>query len=765
MKTKKIKLVLFISIFAVLFTGCGLWLDFTTYFNTYYNAKTLFDRIEEDILIQQKDVFAFREIGTTPQQIKDLTTVIEKCSKILQYKQESSFFNDALFITGKALYYQYEYAGAQRKFMELAGIPETKYELENRLWLARTNLQLRNFEQGLTIINDVKEKAFENRNEKIFNKASITHIAFLVFREEYQTAISEASEFLNKVEDDEMAALINFQLGKLYILTEDKENALKAFAEVSKYAPSFEIQFESSFEYARLLKELGRLDESEKEFDRLRYDGKFRDQQDRVLVEIGDIYYSNGEYQKALDIFKDVDSTYRQKPTSGIASMMIGEIYEDAFGIYDSAYKYYTKTIASLAPTDIKVDATSRVRDLDKYFNLKSVLANHELDLKYINDPTEFIRDSIDYEIAYRQHLEEKRKKEEQNVSLQQRLQQQQFQQTQPPVEQPVAEQTPPESNTFSEGRDGSALVELIAQGKAKKPARPSISPDSIRTLISQNLYNVGNIFYSDLDVPDSAKHYFELILNEYAEKPVYVNAMFALGTYYETNNQEEKADSLFNIIYENHTEHALYSEAGRKLGLIKTEEIVTTDTKDPAEIIYLKAEDLYYDQEFEEAISQFREVYLNHPTSSFAPKAIYFIGLIHEERQQYDSAAFFYGILSTKEYAATPYGKAVVAKYTEYKSEKEKLEKEARAIEEKLNNELEEQKIDDALEENKNDKIEDILEKDIIKELTDPKVVPDSSLNKLLPKEVSEKPRVELKDTLDTKIIDTTTIKTIEPD
>lgn len=495
MKTKKIKSGLLILFTVLSFSGCGLWLDFTTYFNTYYNAKTLFDRTEEDILKQQKDVFAFRELSTTPQQAKDLTKVIEKCSKILQYKQESSFFNDAIFITGKALYYQGEFAGAQRKFIELAGIPETKYELENKLWLAKTNLQLRNFDQGLALIEDVKKSSYETGREKLFNNAYITHISFLIFREEYNTAITVTNDFLNKVDDDEIAALAYYQLGRLYVLTNDKESALKAFADVNKYSPTYEIQFESMFEYARLLKELGRYDESEREFNKLRYDGKFKDQLDRVLVEIGYLYYYNHEDEKAINIFKDVDSTYRQKPSAGLASMMLGEIYERAFGNYDSSYKYYTKTVTSQAPSDTRVEAAARARDIDKYFNLKTTITNLGLDLKYINDPTEFLRDSIDYEIAYRQYLAEKSKTEQQQTSTFQQRIQQQRQLNQPQVEQPAQEQ-PITNIGFSEGRDSVSLVALIAQGKVRKPVRPLISEDSIKVMIAQNLYNLGNVFF-----------------------------------------------------------------------------------------------------------------------------------------------------------------------------------------------------------------------------------------------------------------------------
>ena len=52
------KLFVSASLFSILIalSSCGVWTDFTTYFNTYYNAKTLFDQVEEEIKNQKKDI-------------------------------------------------------------------------------------------------------------------------------------------------------------------------------------------------------------------------------------------------------------------------------------------------------------------------------------------------------------------------------------------------------------------------------------------------------------------------------------------------------------------------------------------------------------------------------------------------------------------------------------------------------------------------------------------------------------------------------------
>ncbi len=740
---------------SMIFISCGVWRNFTTYFNTYFNAKTLFDSTEEVILKNRKDVFAFKEEKLQSQQIQDLTKVIEKCSKILQFENESGYFDDALFITGKAFFYQEEYSKAQRKFLELAAIPESEYALENKLWLAKTNLHLRNFDEGVAQIDEVKTEALAAEEEELYKEACISKIGFYVYREEYVNAVNEANVFISSLEDEEVAALVWFQLGKIYVLQEDEEKALEAFSSVLKYSPSFEVEFESRLEYAKLLKDLNRLDESQEALFELRDQGKFNNQMDRILIEVGNLHYAKDEDEEAVRVFREVDSTYKQSETAGIASMMLGEIYETRIRDYDSSFKYYNKTVNSIAPREIKIEAGTRARNFDKYFQLRKNIAAQNLQLTYITDPDRFLRDSIDFDIAYTQFLEENRKRQEElqksqpNLTEQQALQSIQQQQQQLKN---VIVQNPNEELT---------LVQLIAQGKVTKPVRPKMSEDSVKTQIAQLYYNMGGMFFSEFEVPDSSEYYYWDILDNFpSKKPYYVQTLYALGTLYETENDTTLADSLFGVVYNDFPNDPLSKEAARKLGLIKDEGTTNlAAAKDPAEKIYIKAEELYYNKDYKGAIDTLKTIYLKYPRSTFSLKSVYFIGMIYEEQMKYDSAAFFYRVLTTKENSQTPYGKAIAAKFNEYKIETDRIEKEKKdkeAEEEKLQRQRLEQARKDSLQAASPEKI-----------LTDQNVVTDSAANKEIRRRQTylERLKAEQSDSTRKKIIEVERPQSIKPD
>ena len=225
-------------------TSCGLWRDFTTYFNTYFNASRILGLVEDELNEKITDPFEFKETKITQQQSQQLTKVIEKCSKILQFDKESSYFTDALFMTGKAFYYQGEYSKAQRKFSELAAVQESDYTLINQVWLARTNLQLRNFDEGLAQLDEAIIKAKENEEEEVYIEGSIKRIGFLIYREEYANAAKNAADLISNIDDDEINALVSYKLGTIYLKTNELQLASEAFYDVNeKYSPSFDVEF------------------------------------------------------------------------------------------------------------------------------------------------------------------------------------------------------------------------------------------------------------------------------------------------------------------------------------------------------------------------------------------------------------------------------------------------------------------------------------------------------------------------------------------
>ncbi len=781
--SKKIVALFLFIIFSISFSGCGVYRNFTTYFNTYYNAKTIFDLVEEDIQKKKVDVFAFRDDLQGNQQLggqsafnrtsnqqsgyrseqsfgagqlgnqygnqqsqfgsqsggsvysgntsQDLTKVIEKCSKILQYAKESAYFEDALFMTGKALYYQQEYSKAQRKFTELAGMGETEYTNENKLWLAKTNLQLRNFDEGLKQLEDVKAKALEDEEDKLYTEASITKISFLIFRNDIQKAITECKDYVKTSENDEMKGLVSYQLGKLYQMLSDEENALETYSSVLNYSPTLEVEVRSKLERARLLKQLNKIDESEDELSDMRDQGKYKNNLDEINIDLAQIYFETKRFKDAVELLTDVDTTYRALPTSGIASMKLGEVYERGIMNYDSSHKYYKKVVQSLAPLEYRNKANELANNFDKYFLLKKKMYDLNKQLVYIRDPRIFERDSIDYAIAYKEYDDEKKKQEEaqKNASISSGMQQNQE------AQRALMEQQQKQQEFLKEIErkkrmginEQIPLKILISLGQVVKPERPQGDEKNVKGMLAANMFEQGSLFFSEMDYADSAYFYFSKIINDTPDSTIIPKTLFSLATYYETKNDSVKADELYKEIFDKYPKDKLHQTVGEKLGLLKKDENkVATKTEDPAEPFYIKAEELYYQKNFTEAIDSFKAISKNFPKSIYTPKAMYYVGLIYEEQKNYDSAAVSYSLLE-KDFSSDPVSRIALAKYTEYKNEKEKIKK---AEEDKKR--AEEQKKKEADEKLKAEKVkvdEKLAPKENLQAIKDSIVISDTSV------------------------------------
>ena len=617
--------------FLFFFTGCGIWTDFKTYFNTYYNAKVIFEEAEEKLLSEQKDLFLYEETPIPKSLSDSFNKVIEKTSAILQHNKESDLVDETILMTGKSFYYQQNYSRALRKFNELAAMVESDLILENKLWTGKTRLQMRDFEKGLEILDQVKEEAAQNEEDEILVEMYKTKIGYLIYAEELELSIDEMNEFFNTDIDDELKAQVLFEMGRLYKLNNDYESAEKVFAQVENYSPSFDVDFSSRFEVAILKGELGQVDESLSLLTNLRDEDKFVDNWGEIDLEIGKIFYDRNEIEDALEKFTIVDTTYRKTEAAGVAGFYRGEILENTYHDYDSALTFYKVASTSLAPPTIRSAAQKKSRQLNQYIIYHNKLGELKQQFIYLTDESAFREDSLDYVERLRQ---DSLKFEEENANI-----------------------------ATQRGRKPQFVP------KYKQPVRPTIGIDSIKVLNSKNYFELANLLFSEFDDPDSAFYYYNLSLEEHPENPNEAQTYYAMGNYYLIKENKPKADSMFTLIYDKFQFDPIRNEAAKQIG----KPLYDFD-KDPVEEEYAKAETIYYAKNYNKAIMSLFDIYESHPKSIYASKSLYTIGYILEnDLDKPDSAVSIYTLLQD-EYRTSEYAKAIQVKLTGYKQEEIKL-------------------------------------------------------------------------------------------
>jgi TolA-binding protein len=632
------KKLITVTFLVFIFSGCSVWEDFTTYFNIYYNTKDKFQEAEDAINLQRKNLFEFEQPNISGNVPQLLNSVIEKSSKILQFHSNSKYVDDALLMLGKSFYYQKNYQKALRKFQELLVTrPESNLILENDLWIAKTQMRLKDFNNALPALKTIREQAIDEGEDEFVTDAFVEEIVHHILQENYPSAISLTNEFLEVSDDDEVNAEVIYELGRLYLKTNDITNAIASFERVFEYAPSFNVELNTKIELASALRKIEKSEEALAILEEMRDENKYSDSFDKIDLEIGITLNSLDRVVESVELLRMVDTTYVSSPNSGIAKFKLGEIYEYHYKNFDSASIYYTKSASSNAPLEYSKPASEKAQLFKKYQSLQKNIFDAQKQLSYLENPDIFIQDSIAF-----------------------------YSDTLTAEEKELQALEPGEKRIEGEEKGFVQPVKTQIKTETKTPPlRPTISADSAKSIIVKNEFDLANLFFTELNVPDSAYYYYKTIIDSFPNSRYHSRSLYSLATYYNGVGRKEEADSIFNFIYENYKNDGIVNAAALQL----KKPLITFDY-DPADELYVDAEKKYLDKNFNESVNKFYNIFQNYPKSPLAPKALYAGGWILEnELKLFDSAAVFYDSINVK-YPQSKYASSIKPKLSFYKEE-----------------------------------------------------------------------------------------------
>ncbi|NPV10806.1 MAG: tetratricopeptide repeat protein [Ignavibacteria bacterium] len=656
----RLKSFLPIFLLSLFFSSCAVtdflkkgFENFTTYFNIYYNANKIFSEAEQELLKQQKDIFTTKVIAPSGNVTNKLVQVIEKCSKILQYHQNSSLVDDALFMIGKAYYYQREYPSAIRKFSELlATFPDSKYALEAKLWIARSYAQTIETDRALKLLNEIYLDAKDQEEEEVMSLALLEIIKIYFKRNDYEGIINLGQEFVKISDDDEARAQVLMQIGNSYAKLGQLDQALENYSKVKKYTSDYYYIFKSQLEFAKILREKNRIDEAKKILKDLYSESLFDEYKDYIELEYAYLYLSEKDTAKALDYFVKVDTTYQTRETAGIAQYEIANYLENVVGIFDSAKYYYDKSLRSQLPDNLKKSAQFKSNILNRYKNLWTSIRNLEKQIPILR--------TFPVDTTY-----------------------------------PKFQEIEIDSSMLNDSAYLADLQEYLAEKKradslyAEKLKRDSLTyqanlktADSLEVNIARLKFDLATLFMIDYEKPDSAYVHLKSIVEKYPDKDFSERAIYALASYYEIKGEKEKADSLYQYIYENFIDTEISKIAAKKLKLP-----IKVGSKDLPDLKYREAENLVEQKKYKEAINKLQEIYNEYEKTDYAPKSLLMIGYIYENKlSQFDSAYSVYKQLKEK-FPQSLYTQRINSKLIAYESELQRKEMERKAIQDSIEN------------------------------------------------------------------------------
>ena len=650
------------------------------YFNTYYNASRLFDDAVLEIQTTEqtqrsKGLPPQKEISPTAKQ--KLTSVIEKCSKLLQYHPTSKWVGDALMLIGESYYYMGEYLKADRKFAELTTqFPGSNRFLEARLWLGKSLRRSDQLEAATRELSAVAGAAIAASQKEIAARALLELGEISTDKEAYDDATKAYQDLIDKSDYDELKAEAQFRLGKLKERAGDYQKAAEAFRVVLDFDPDPYLRYQSRFRYALTKKRLKDYDEALRVLYALLKERSNTDFYPDIKLEIANVLNKRGDIDDAIEAYAIIDTTYRKTDVAAKGYFQLGLLYEKTLHNYAAAETNYVRASMEFATSEVAPIGREHSENLRKYLSARRMITESDSSLVTEMKRVEKQRDTAK---VHPPDSLKSRQPDSLNVQHSDSLTVQKVDslKAQQPdsfkVHQPgfVRMQQP---DSLKEQQLDSLKVQRadsLRDSLAVKLRPPwqlhtelwdsTASSPTIRALklqLARQAYDLAVLFFLDLDELDSALYWCEKTTSLSADSDLSARGLYTLAEIHRTIDPANRAsvDSLYKKIISEYPNTEYGREAQRILGVD-----VKKVTVDSAAAVYRRGEQLLRENRPGEAINTFQTIVREFPTSPFSPKSQYAIGWIYENiEDKADSAEESYRTLATR-YPTSTYANAVM--------------------------------------------------------------------------------------------------------
>ncbi len=667
---------LWLSIIIILFiSGCGSsfksnFRDFNAYYNTYYNAKQSYQRGLKKSLDQDRTYNTLQPIRIyeTPKGAGagDFENAIDKGASVLRNYDDTKWVDNALEIIGKSYYFRNEYFNAIQKFDELY-VNADDIELRQRsvYWKGRVLLELQAYNEGIQFLNEELSLNEGEWRSKLEWQVKVVLAEHYIANENWVNALDLLNESVGKIPDRANNERGFFLIGQINEQIGDSEAAFDAYDRVGRYYTNYDLQFEAKKKKAEVARDLGDIDEAIKVFRDMVRDDKNTEFISELNYELGKSEQIKGNAERARDIYLSILRDPLNKPNNEVKALTyngLAELNRFEFDNFTFAAAYYDSSARlniSIDRLPDDYDARNLADSFGAYANLKYQVYEQD-SLLWLGSLSEEVFDSVLKEIEAKKLAEFERLREEQearrntlvnvgadNSEFQNNDAENGFLNVRNPVL--IAEATerfqaiwgirPLVDNWRVNSLIINALVEDSTQtginenaigettttidlniDLSRIPFTPS-DQDSVRDIVANLKYELGNLFFLQLDLPDSASYYFRKVVEERPNSRVVPITLYSLSELYDIQGDETQSYSFAKQLIDQYpnTEYAYRLTSKFELSL-------------PDDITYSEVNplDMYYEilnnQDIPDRVraEQLAEIATKYPNESFSDRALF---------------------------------------------------------------------------------------------------------------------------------------------
>jgi TolA-binding protein len=568
-------------LFSAVFAGCVVGDFIGVYFNTYYNVQRLYSEAEDEVWLLPETKYSGRNLLATftlpaPTKTK-FTSVIEKCSKLLQYHPDSRYVDDALFIIAKSYYFQGDYQKTERKCHELIeGFPGSDYVTQAKLLLACTLYEMKDPAGAQKAALELVAYGTDQDDNALVARASL--VLGSVERDARNLAAAR-DYFLRAGDIGDNADLRTMALltaADVQALAGEFKGAYKTYRKAINVSTNYATEYRAWIGSARMLSRQGEYDDCLDELRALRENANYKEFYGEIELEVANALRDKGELNDAVQQYRMVDTTYPRTEWSANSYYQLGLVYETRLFLYDSARTTFQRGRTEWPQSTVTPQLIRHGDYLTRYFQFK-------------NDVVRY--DSIRAVIIAR--LDTSAQQTQSSDSLK----------------------------------------------RTSVPPSPPIMPlDTVNARLANAQNELATLFYVTIGVPDSALYWYNRVLREYPQSPLIPRSLYTVAQIYSQDSTLPRtvSDSLYREVVDRYPSSMFAAEARKKLGLPPVQQ-----TADPAETAYHTAELLMLEGRALEAVDTLVSLVGRFPTSPIVPRAQYATGWLYENVIMNPDSAF----------------------------------------------------------------------------------------------------------------------------
>ncbi|MCX6146532.1 MAG: tetratricopeptide repeat protein [Candidatus Kapabacteria bacterium] len=256
--------------------GCQSYTNYTTYFNTFYNAERLMKESEEEFEYQDDKLRVFPRVFVPEDRILFQNLL---SSGIPPFpKGKSEYIEKTLFLMAKSYYYREEWRPSAIKCSELIDrYPEGDLAPDAALLFAKNLLIERNFYSGKVLLSRTVDLAWLKQRYDILSEAFRIQAELSLYENDLEGALRPYKQAIVQTDDQAQKAKWQLDMAALLYRISKFELSAKAFAEVNKFKPDYLGKFESKLYQAASLSRLNKFKEAEEIIIDIENDGKFKE--------------------------------------------------------------------------------------------------------------------------------------------------------------------------------------------------------------------------------------------------------------------------------------------------------------------------------------------------------------------------------------------------------------------------------------------------------------------------------------------------------